>query len=548
MAFSKAPTMSTYSTVRQSLIYNPLQRSGSLLNKDAKLVNMMVEVVQSADDKNTKVFVKSRPGLASAYTTVAGVGRGLYYWVVSGVGYAISVVGNKVYSNSTLLQTITTSTGNVGFTEHVDSAGVVKLVMLDGTKGYVFSSPTVAGVEINDASEPAWTTLTAIAIGTKRRPTVANGYVYTATVDGTTAAGEPVWPTTVGATVVDGSVTWTCGLCAFPTPHIPMPVFLDGYLLVAKSDTQDIYNSDLDNPDKWTAGNFISAEMYPDKIVALTKNNNYVYAVGSNSIEYFYDVANTSGSPLARHDSAVQQFGTVAPATVVQTDKEVILVGETGNGGHTVWTIDGFKEKEIGIPAIRSIFRAEGSNLHNAVAHCIRVSGQKLYIITLTSVTLVYSFDTSMWSMWTSGATGATAFIGSYASDGPNGTAYTQDVSNGTIYTISEDNHTDNGTAFLCQIVTPKYDFDIINQKFMSRLSLIGDIPTTTGTGNTVTVYWSDNDYQTWSSGRTLSFDYDFPVITQLGRFRRRAFKFEYSQPYLLRLEAFEVDINKGNQ
>jgi len=139
--------------------------------------------------------------------------------------------------------------------------------MLDGVKGYVFTGPSTAPTEITDAD--------------------------------------------------------------FPTPHIPQPVFLDGYLFVAKANTQDIYNSDLDNPLLWTAGNFISAEMYPDKIVGLTKNNNYIYAVGRNSVEYLYDAANLT-SPLARHDSAVQQFGATSSGTIVATDTEVVMVGETG--------------------------------------------------------------------------------------------------------------------------------------------------------------------------------------------------------------------------
>ena len=323
---------------------------------------------------------------------------------------------------------------------------------------------------------------------------------------------------------------------------------MDGYLFVAKANTQDIYNSDLDNPALWTPGDYISAEMYPDKIVALSKNNNYVYAVGSNSVEYFYDAGVASGSPLARYDSAVQQFGTVAPATVVQTEKEVIMIGETGNGGHTVWTIDGFKETEIGTPAIRSVLRAEGAALANAVAHCTRVSGQKLYIINLTINTLVYSFDTKMWSYWNSGPGGTLAFVGKWGTDGPNGQAYIQHATDGDIYTISEDNHIDHDVAFRCRVQTPKYDFDTFNMKFMSRFTLIGDIPDSAGAGNIVQISWSDDDYQTWTTNRDLSFDYDFPCIAQLGRFRRRAFRVDYSQPYLLRLEAFEVDINKGNQ
>jgi hypothetical protein len=41
-------------------------------------------------------------------------------------------------------------------------------------------------------------------------PTTSNGFRFRATVAGTSAAGEPVWPTTIGATVVDNGVTWVC--------------------------------------------------------------------------------------------------------------------------------------------------------------------------------------------------------------------------------------------------------------------------------------------------------------------------------------------------
>ena len=547
MAYSKSPTVSTYETKRVDFVINPMQRSASSLNKDAKLVNMMVEVVETPNNTNQRIFVKSRPGLSQAFTTVAGEGRGCYYWVVSGVGYVISVVGSSVYSNGTFLQTITTSTGPVGFTEHVSSVGTNTLVLVDGISGYVFSTPTTVGIIISSAAMPPWAATTAVTIGQVYRPTVANGFVYTANTTGTTASTQPTWPTTVGSTVVDGTVTWVCDTYSFPSPHVPMPIFMDGYIFLVKAGTQDIYNSDLDNPSAWTAGNYISAEMYPDKVIALSKNNNYIYAVGSNSVEYFYDAAGIT-SPLARHDAAVQQFGTVAPATVVQTEKEVIMISETGNGGHTVWTIDGFKPTEISTPAIRSILRVEGSNLSKAVAHCSRVSGQKLYIVHLTYNTIVYSFDTKMWSYWNSAADGSLPFVGKFGTDGPNGMAYLQHQTDGDIYYFSEDYHLDDDIPFRCRVQTPKYDFDTFNTKFMSRFSLVGDVPDTSGTGNTLQISWSDDDYQTWSTSRDLSFDYDFPCIKQLGRFRRRAFRVDYSQPYLLRLEAFEVDINKGSQ
>lgn len=41
------------------------------------------------------------------------------------------------------------------------------------------------------------------------RPAIATGFAYQS-AGGTSAAREPIWPKVLGATVLDGSVTWTC--------------------------------------------------------------------------------------------------------------------------------------------------------------------------------------------------------------------------------------------------------------------------------------------------------------------------------------------------
>jgi Phage stabilisation protein len=484
MAQSRAPYAQTNETRQMEFPTNPLGRSGLFPAKDANLMNIMVDVTKGG--KTPKVYFRSRGGLSLAYNTSAQVGRGLHYWVYGGVGYCISVAGNTIYSNGNALGTISTSTGSVGFCEHVSSAGVVTLFFCDGTNGYVFTSPGTFPTKITDSN--------------------------------------------------------------FPSPHIPSPQFMDGYIFLAIANGEDIHNCALDTPLTWTISgspSFISAEMYPDTIVTLSKNNNYIYAVGRLSVEYFYDAGNSTGSPLARQTPAVQQFGTAAADSVVQTEEEVILIGDTGNGGKTVWTIDGFKAKEVGTSWVKVILTTEGANLASCNAYSIRVSGQKLYVVQLTSRTLVYNFDTELWSEWSSGVTGSSRFIGYNADDGPNGTPYLQDASNGCIYAMSENVFTDNGTNFLIQIVTEREDYGNMNIKTCSRFSLLGDVPDTTD--NTLSISWSDDDYNTWSIPRTLTFN-DYPSITQLGRFRRRAYKIQYNLPHLLRLEGYEVDINKGDQ
>jgi hypothetical protein len=56
-----------------------------------------------------------------------------------------------------------------------------------------------------------WAVNTAYLADDIRVPTTANGYHYRVTVAGTShAATEPTWPTTIGTTVTDGTVTWIC--------------------------------------------------------------------------------------------------------------------------------------------------------------------------------------------------------------------------------------------------------------------------------------------------------------------------------------------------
>jgi hypothetical protein len=66
-------------------------------------------------------------------------------------------------------------------------------------------------IALGDATLPTWAVSTAYSVGDRVVPTTGNGYYYECTVAGTSdAATEPTWPTTIGGTVVDGTVTWVC--------------------------------------------------------------------------------------------------------------------------------------------------------------------------------------------------------------------------------------------------------------------------------------------------------------------------------------------------
>jgi len=60
--------------------------------------------------------------------------------------------------------------------------------------------------------EADWVASTEYSLDDYCVPTVTskNGFIYKCTTGGTSDASEPTWPTAYGATVVDGTVVWTC--------------------------------------------------------------------------------------------------------------------------------------------------------------------------------------------------------------------------------------------------------------------------------------------------------------------------------------------------
>ena len=486
MAFTKTPTQDTYDTKRFPIVGQPLQRDGVNTLKDQRFLNCFPEKISAGglgQDGSGKIYVKKRAGISLVNAPGLGESRGMIF--EDSTSKLFFVVGNKLCrwngTNVVQLQTLATATNAVGFTVHLTTA--IKVILLDGTNGYSINPVTEVVTQITDID--------------------------------------------------------------FPSPHLPFPVSLDGYLFVVKAATADIYNSDLDNELSWTPGNFITAEMYPDNIVALTKNNNYIYAIGTGSVEYFYDAAVATGSPLARNDSAIQQFGTPAPFSVIQTEKEVVCVGTTQNGGRSIWLIEGFKADEISIEPVNQSLDAEGTNLGNANAYCIRSMGHKFYVLRLATSgrTWVYDFMEKTWHEWAS-AEGSGVFIGRYAADSGMGFPYMLSQTGGKLYSMLDTVYQDDGQPITMQVTTLKLDFDSMNRKDVYRFALFGDWPL--NTTSTVVLDWSDNDYQTWVGNRTIQLSQELPVTRRLGKFRRRAFRITHTDNVPVRLEGMELDINIG--
>lgn len=527
-------------TVRIPLVGSAQNRETNP-NKDQRFVNFIPESNKTPINNSNKIFLVKRSGLElySSPSSVA-VGRGHYYYY----SHVYSVFGNQLYKDTTSILTLSTSTGSVGWAE---ATGATKYLFLaDGTDAYTIDiSGTVTKV---NQTYSAWTGSHDYALGDRVIPTVDNGFWYEVTTDsGSSGGGEPTWPTIVGNTVVDSGVTWTCkgSYGGFPTPHIAQPIFMDGYIFLAKSNTADIYNCDLESPQSWSAANFITAEMFPDNLLGLARQNNQLVALGHTSVEFFFDAGLASGSPLARNAPTVQQFGTCAPFATFQNEKFCILVGQSASGGRAVWQIDGTTPKKISTEYIEKIIDAEDGTIATCTAFGVRTQGHFLYVLTLDTMnrTLVYDVEEKMWSEWSTNVNDAhDKFVGKYATDIENGYILLQHVSDGKIYALKPTKYTDNGTSILCEATTAKIDFDTMDRKYICSTYIVGD---TLETQSYIAFRWTDDDYQTWSNWKQINLAAR-AFFARLGQFRRRAFQYLYTDNYPCRLEAVEFDIRVG--
>lgn len=485
--------------VRVPLYGHTMSRDSSA-DKDQRFINCFPEVMptgkldqdktKDVDDEDLrKVFVTKRPGLEEADTTATAAGRGIYSW--NGSLYA--VVGDTVYKDGSAI------TGTT----------------LDDTTGRV-------NFDVTQSS-------TKLIIGDPD-----NTLIYTVATDDTIT-----------------KVTDSGG--DLPTSMLPGIVHLDGYTCVMDNDSS-IYNSVLnkldDNDDSAWIGDFLTPEVVGDPGVGLIRHVNYLAAFGERSIEFFVDEGNATGSPFSRFEGTAQLVG-AAKGTgncLVNVDKKLVFVGQSWNGGRFVGVIEGFTPQKVSTKSIDEILDAEGSNISNAYAYSIRIMGHQFYVLTLPTTaakTLVFDLEDYVWHEWTSynGST-ETYFTGVDACE-HNGIIKVLDEDNGKIYNLKPSVYQDDSNTIKVAGFTGKIDGETTQNKYCSRLTVIGDQDGTDGTD--LSISWTDDDYQNFNTARTVDLNDERPQLTRCGRFRRRAFKYTFENNRPMRLEAFELSVRLGH-
>ena len=445
------------------------------------------------------------------------------------IGTTTSIIPGVVFSAP---PSGTTATGTASI-----SGGTLTTVNITnpGT-GYVTSPTVTVGT--------AWAPSTAVTLGQQLG---AGANLYTVVVAGTTGTSAP---THISGTATDGTATllWagipatvTCLLNGFPSGSIvPGTAYFDTYVFIMTEDGK-IWNSEPNDPTKWDALNYVTAEAEPDKGVALAKHFNYLVAFGQWSTEFFYDAGSTVGSPLLPNQTFRIEFGCANGNSVVEMQQTVVWVAVGRNTGRTVLMLDGTRPVQISDVSIERILNQ--SSLTNVRSYSLKISGHYFYVLNLLDddLTLVCDIKSKQWSIWTSFVDGQENILDGVFYTSYNNEGYALDNDNGVLYNVSEHNYTDLVGPIQFRIRTPLIDADSTMRKFIGRLEVVGD-----KIGATLRIRHTDDDYQNWSQYRNVDLSATRSVLYQNGNFRRRAYEFFCTDNQPIRLQACEMDLDAG--
>ena len=453
-------------------------------SKDQKFINFIPDRVDDPMNGSSKFYVHKRPGLAPNNTPSAGnVGSALRLWIGSNseVISAFGATNSTIYNGTTSIGTLTGVATDI--TETFVGTTPNLVIPTDSNKAYFYPSGG-AMTQITDVDFPgnAGKTITGTFVH-------MNGYAYIMCTDGT------------------------------------------------------IYNSDLGSVSSWTSSSFISANMYPDKGVGLSRYKNLIVAFGKESIEFFTDVGNPFGSPLQKLQEATLHIGCLGPYSLCQFEDNIAWIAGSDTGSFSVYILDGYQPKRISTNAIDTFIAQSGAS--NVYVTSCKLNGKTLLFVICNTFSYVYVLEDGIWHEWQPASGGSILWHKFAASSASTSAifAISRTATSGKVYKISMTSpvYQDDGVTYDCTIITSKVDLNTERRKILNKFTLVGDT-----TATTIYVAYSDDDYTTYSSERSIDCSKDRKYLNNLGAFRRRSFRLRNSDTIPIRLEAIELEVREG--
>lgn len=173
---------------------------------------------------------------------------------------------------------------------------------------------------------------------------------------------------------------------------------LDGYLLALDANTGTFYASGLLAGGTWTTGTmFAQRNAAPDKWIAMKVKGKYVYLIGPETGEVWYD-SGASPFPFAPHPSGLFQYGIAAPFSLQKCGDSMIWLGKTRDGHGPVYRATGFTPENIASYPVQKAI-SEYTTVSDAYADSYNENGHTFYVLSFPTANVTWCYDLEM-QMW----------------------------------------------------------------------------------------------------------------------------------------------------
>lgn len=341
------------------------------------------------------------------------------------------------------------------------------------------------------------------------------------------------WDTVGGAIsqVVDGD---------FPTSIADGLVSMDGYAFILGTDGV-IYHSDLNDPTSWNALSVIEAEREPDGGTWIGEQLGHVVVVGPQSIEYFSNAANATGSVLTRRSDLSWKIGSTEGQSFWDAGDNIYFVGTEWGGGSSAYMMSGFQIQPLDDQTLGGFLHSMAVDNQSLYGEGISTDVDSIYILSTyasgNTARESIAFNNGSWFIPRTALNGISFFpvIGSSRATTSTSNPYKQ-FQNGDIFQMSanNDNPTDVGVgtmanaAIVGEIKFGKSDYSTYfdsmtaaaKRKLMRRIE-----PVTTqasGSGSSLALSTMDDEATVFNTERTINLGAGRRHLSNLGSFHQR--------------------------
>ncbi len=185
------------------------------------------------------------------------------------------------------------------------------------------------------------------------------------------------------------------------TPFIPICVgVLGGYVIAIEKDTNRFYFS-RDDGATWDPLDFQTAQAYPNSLVGLEVDHQYLWLFGNRRTQVF-SVGTDPNAPFVPISAGVIEMGLNAPRAKVKLDNSIFWLGNNKDGDHMVYRANGFLGQRISNHAVENAFRTYPSDTDATMA-AYQLNGHSCLRLTFPSAngglgaTFEYDISTNMW-------------------------------------------------------------------------------------------------------------------------------------------------------